>query len=226
MHGLGSYKESWLAPRTKFEEKSTQLKDDLLSRGYNLLIPDAPFHGERSYELDFLPAHLLPPEISQSTEAAEKMVELYQNSVQEIRLMVDLIQAQASGTPEQIHLVGYSLGGAVAILVNAVDDRLGSIAACVPPINRPISEVKSFNWPEGLVKKLAEVTPFSHAEQQKAPTAIFYGEEDIYYSQTEIQDFYLRAPVPEKLVKGYPTGHELPASYIQDVIEWIEQHSA
>ena len=49
LHGLGSSKDDWLKPRS--DEK---LVDSLVALGYDVIIPDAKFHGERSYEFNLV----------------------------------------------------------------------------------------------------------------------------------------------------------------------------
>ena len=54
LHGLGDDKEDWVYPSEPYLDWSrniTSIKDSLLTLGYSLIIPDAKFHGERSYEL-------------------------------------------------------------------------------------------------------------------------------------------------------------------------------
>lgn len=53
LHGLTGNKDNWVDPTTSLSEKYVKLKDLLLTRGYSVIIPDAKYHGERSYEANF-----------------------------------------------------------------------------------------------------------------------------------------------------------------------------
>tara|TARA_R110002126_G_scaffold100272_5_gene231744 strand:- start:735 stop:1130 length:396 start_codon:yes stop_codon:yes gene_type:complete len=48
LHGITGSKENWVNPTSSLSKKYVKLKDSLVSIGYNVIIPDAKYHGERS----------------------------------------------------------------------------------------------------------------------------------------------------------------------------------
>lgn len=50
LHGITGNKDNWVNPTSSLSEKYVKLKDSLLTLGYSVIIPDAKYHGERSYQ--------------------------------------------------------------------------------------------------------------------------------------------------------------------------------
>lgn len=87
LHGLGGKKDYWVNPSMpylQFTENLTAIKDSLLNLGFSLVIIDAKYHGERSYELNFRNPALLPPGFSKSQSDARLFYELYNSTIKEV----------------------------------------------------------------------------------------------------------------------------------------------
>ena len=91
MHGLSDSKEDWVYPSEPYLDwgrNLTRIKDSLITLGYSLIIPDAKFHGERSYELNFRPPESLPPVISRNQEDTKLFETLMTSTVKDIRIIM------------------------------------------------------------------------------------------------------------------------------------------
>lgn len=119
LHGLTGSKDGWIYPMTSLSEKYISLKDSLLALGYTIIIPDAKYHGERSYEADFA-----SPLTFFSSQDSQKAHNLFSTTVKDIRIIMDYIQSNSGNSSTAFNVVGYSMGGIVTILLNSVDDRL------------------------------------------------------------------------------------------------------
>ena len=221
LHGLGSSKDKWVSPRPG----RASLVDSLVSHGYNVIIPDARFHGERSYEFNFRPANTLPPGWSKSQKDARSLCEIYSSTIKDIRIIMDYFVKQHVNEKLQFDLIGSSMGGAIALIVNAVDPRVNSVVAIVPPVNRPISEIKDFGWPTEVIEAVKDISPMYYASLQKSPTTLLMGRTDFFTSEQEAKEFYDRIPLKDKNLKFYEAGHSLPPESISDVVEWIIAHN-
>ncbi|HET8864265.1 MAG TPA: alpha/beta fold hydrolase [Gracilimonas sp.] len=228
LHGLGGSKEDWIYPSMPYLQWSRDLaaiKDSLLTLGYNILIPDAKYHGERSYELNFRPAEQLPPIRSRNQEDGKIFNIMMSNNVKDIRIIMDFIERENKEKKPVFSLVGYSMGGATAILLNASDNRIVSVVACVPPLNHPEKEVANFKWPREIVRKLAKVTPKNYSRLQQSPILLLMGEQDFFYTKEEVNSFYEGVSIKEKKVKYFESGHILPEAYVNEVITWVTKYN-
>jgi len=228
LHGLGDSKNDWIHPSKPYlawSENLKAIKDSLIFLGYSLIIPDAKYHGERSYELDFRPAEGLPPLLSKNEKDSKLFETLMTSTVKDVRIIMDYLQLRFKIPDLKFGVIGYSMGGALAILLNASDDRISSIVACVPPLNHPEKEVEGFNWSEQIKKGLSNVTPSNYANLQKSPILLLMGKRDFFYTENEVSSFIEDVPTTKKELKYFDAGHILPNEYKIDAIRWITKHN-
>jgi dienelactone hydrolase len=229
LHGLSDSKSDWVYPSEPYLEWSKNLKstkDSLISLGYSLIIPDAKFHGERSYELEFRPAQDLPPLLSKNEKDSKLFEVLMTSTVKDVRIIMDYLQFRFEIPDMKFSIIGYSMGGAMAILLNASDDRISSIVACVPPLNHPEKELEGFDeWSEQIKKGLSDVTPSNYSKFQKSPILLLMGKRDFFYTENEVSYFIENVPTTEKELKYFDSGHILPNEYKIDAIRWITKHN-
>lgn len=228
LHGLGGSKNDWVYPSKPYLEWSENLKvikDSLISLGYSIIIPDAKYHGERSYELDFRPAKKLPPSLSRNEEDGKYFEILMTSTVKDVRIIMDYLQLRFELPDLKFGVIGYSMGGALAILLNASDDRISSVVACVPPLNHPEKELQEFSWSEQINKGLSDVTPINYSNFQKSPILLLMGNSDFFYTSEEVSTFIENVPITEKELKYFDSGHMLPNDYRKDAISWITKHN-
>ncbi len=228
IHGLGGNKNYWVNPSMpylQYTKNLTAIKDSLLQLGFNIVIIDAKFHGERSYELNFRDPSSLPPMRSRNQADTESFYNLYVSSIKEIRMIMDYLQQRIQDTNLEFNLIGYSMGGAFSLILNNLEDRINCIVACVPPMSRPFSEVEELNWSNVLAEKMMAISPLYCATDQKSPVAMLMGKTDFFIPEQEAKDFFDAILIDDKKLKFYDSGHELPNDYIEDVINWITQHN-
>lgn len=155
LHGLGDSKEDWVNPSEPYLDwggNISVMKDSLLSLGYNLIIPDVKYHVERSYEIGFRPAVSLPPAISQNKGDAQLFKTMITSTIKDLRIIMDYVQQRHDSADQYFGVIGYSLGGNLAILLSMFDDRVSRAVGCVAPVNLPARGLEEFNWPGKLCK--------------------------------------------------------------------------
>lgn len=219
LHGMTGSKENWVNPTSSLSKKYVTLKDSLLSIGYNVIIPDAKYHGERSYEADFAsPISFFP------TQDVEKIINLFATSVKDVRVIMDYMQSLAKEAQITFDVVGYSMGGTMAIYLNSVDNRLNRIVACVAPLGNALKTGMSLGLNEENAKKFDErYSSEIYAPIQKAPITLLMGLKDNWYIEKEVQDFYDKIEIKDKTLKFYESGHYLPEEFISDVIKSLNK---
>ncbi|RFN57790.1 alpha/beta fold hydrolase [Marixanthomonas ophiurae] len=219
LHGLTGSKENWINPTSSLSTKYVKLKDSLVSIGYNVIIPDAKYHGERSYEADFA-----SPVSFFATQNLQKIVNLYSTSVKDVRIIMDYMQSLPNEKQHTFDVVGYSMGASMAIYLNSVDDRLNRIVACVAPLGSVIKASMSLGLNEVNAKKMEErFSSEIYAPLQKAPITLLMGTKDSWYTEKEAQDFYDTIEIKAKTLKFYESGHYLPEEFISDVIKSLNK---
>ncbi|WP_370390446.1 alpha/beta hydrolase family protein [uncultured Winogradskyella sp.] len=228
LHGLGDSKEDWIYPSEPYldwSKNTTAIKDSLVSLGYNIIIPDVKFHGERSYELGFRPPEDLPPGFSKNEEDSIIFETLVTSTVKDLRIIMDYIQNSNNNSDLSFNVIGYSLGGNLAILLSIFDNRITSIVGCVPPVNLPARDLEMLDWPEKIKQAQMNITPMTHAKNQKTPTLLLMGKKDFFANESEVSGFFEKVSTEEKKLKYFDAGHILPNTYKVDAIEWITQHN-
>ena len=228
LHGLGGSKEYWVNPSLpylQYTKNLTAIKDSLLSLGFNLVIIDAKYHGERTYELNFRDPGSLPPVFSKNEADADIFYDLYISTIKEVQFIMDHLEDISRGPQPKFNLLGYSMGGAFSLILNSIDERIQSTVACVPPLSRPFSELENFNWSYEISEKMKAISPLYQSTNQKSPVAMLMGKTDPFITVEEAREFYNQIPLEDKTLKFYDSGHELPPNYINDVISWLIQHN-
>jgi dienelactone hydrolase len=217
LHGITWSKENWIKTTTNISEKAVKLKDSLLSLGYSVIIPDAKYHGERSYQGNFA-----SPLTIFSSQDSQKVYNLFSATVKDIRIIMDYIQSSLANTSTTFDVIGYSMGGMMTILLNSVDDRLNRVIVCVAPLDiQKVTKILGMN--EENAKNLEVISPKNYATIQKAPITLLMGTEDGWYVKEEAQDFFDQINIKDKTLIFYESGHYLPDEFISDAIKGISK---
>jgi predicted esterase len=228
LHGLGDTKDDWVYPSEPYldwSRNTTSIKDSLITLGYNLLIPDAKYHGERSYELNFRSPQSLPPIISKNENDCILFENLMTSTVKDLRIIMDYIENSNLKNDQSFSVIGYSMGANIAIILSVVDERISSVVACVPPINHPAKEIESFDWSEKVIQGQIDITPIKYAKLQSSPIILLMGKKDYFYTEKEVTSFFENISTKDKELKYFDSGHILPNDYKIDAIKWITRYN-
>ena len=212
LHGITGNKDNWVNPTTSLQEKYVELKDSLLTLGYSVIIPDAKYHGERSYQGNFT-----SPLTFFSSQDVQKIYNLYTSSVKDIRIIMDYLETKSSPKTQTFDIIGYSMGGQMTILLNSVDDRLNRVIVCVAPLD--FRTAVRLGMSEENTRKIDYMSPKNCAALQKSPITLLMGTKDGWYTKEEAQDFFDKITLKDKSLKFYDSGHYLPNEFIADAIK-------
>lgn len=212
LHGITGNKDNWVNPTTSLQEKYVALKDSLLTLGYSVIIPDAKYHGERSYQGNFT-----SPLTFFSSQDVQKIYNLYTTSVKDVRIIMDYLETKSRLKTPTFDIVGYSMGGQMTILLNSVDDRLNRVVVCVAPLD--FKTAMRLGMSEENTRKIDYMSPKNCAALQKSPVTLLMGTKDGWYTKEEAQDFFGKITLKDKALKFYDSGHYLPDEFVSDAIK-------
>ena len=218
LHGLTGSKEGWINSTNGLYEKYVKIKDTLLTLGYTVIIPDAKYHGERSYEANFAsPTTFFP------TQDTQKAYNLFSTTVKDLRIIMDYIQSSNPNTEISFDVIGYSMGGMMTVLLNSVEERLNRVVVCVAPMDTHKASIR-IGMNEVNARKMEFISPKNFAHLQKAPVTLLMGTKDGWYVENEARDFFNSITIEDKTLKFYESGHFLPDEFIQDAIEGVQKN--
>lgn len=219
LHGVTYSKDDWInsTSQRQYSDIYVGLKDSLLTLGYSLVIPDAKYHGERSYEANFA-----SPVTFYSSQDLQKVYNLLATTVKDIRIIMDYMQSKSNNASITFNVIGYSMGGMLTVFLNSVEDRLNRVVVCVAPLNHP-KGAQMLGMNEELAHNLDILSPKNYASLQKAPVTLLMGTDDAWYTKEEAQDFFEKMNIKDKTLIFYQSGHYLPNEFISDAIESINK---
>ena len=194
LHGFSSSKE----------RMSHSVGRALQRRGVASLALDLPFHGERDGG---------GGEIPYRNPLA--LVAVWTTAVREARAAIEWLAAQPEIDAELIAVVGYSLGGFLALMTASEDPRVRAVtlaaAGDLPDTTPYAALVRRAVDPLRAVRKL-------HGR----PLLLVNGRRDTTTRPAQAERLFAYAEEPKRL-SWYEGGHWPPASAIDEAAEWTAQ---
>jgi fermentation-respiration switch protein FrsA (DUF1100 family) len=191
LHGFSSSKE----------RMAQSVGRALLARGVASLALDLPFHGERDGDAGgTLPKNPLA------------LVGAWRNAVAESRAAVSWLASQPEIDAARIGVVGYSLGGFLALITGAEEERLRVIALAAAgdlPDKTPYAVlVRGLVDPLGAARRL-----------EGRPLLLVNGRRDMTTRAAQAERLFAAAREPKTMV-WYEGGHWPPPTAIDQAAEW------
>jgi dienelactone hydrolase len=191
LHGFSSSKE----------QMAQAMGRALLARGVASLALDLPFHGEREGADREIPKNPLA------------LVGAWKTAIAEARAAAAWLAAQPEVDAERIGVVGYSLGGFLALMTAAEDDRFGVVALAAAgdlPDRTPYAALV-----RGLVDPLRAAGRLGGR-----PLLLVNGRRDTTTRPDQAERLFAAAREP-KAIKWYDGGHWPPPAVIEGTAEWV-----
>jgi fermentation-respiration switch protein FrsA (DUF1100 family) len=193
LHGFSSSKE----------RMAQSVGRALLALGIASLALDLPFHGERDGDVSSLSRNPLA------------LVGAWRNANTESRDAITVLAAQPAVDAGRLGVVGYSLGGFLALMTAAEDERLQVVALAAAgdlPDHTPYAS---------LVRGL--VNPLRAAERLSGrPLLLVNGRRDTTTRPAQAQRLFDAAREP-KTMHWYDGGHWPPATAIDATARWVAE---
>ena len=193
LHGLSSNKE----------RMSSSAGRVLASRGIASLAIDLPLHGERRSG---------NPRDMMSNPLA--LVGAWRTAVKEVQDVVTWLEAQPFVDASRIGVLGYSLGGFLALMATADDDRLRVVALAaagdLPDATPYASMVRALVDPPRAARKL-----------RGRPLLLVNGRWDTTTRPAQAERLFAAADEPKTML-WYDGGHWPPPACINDTVDWLQ----
>lgn len=191
LHGFSSSKE----------RMAQAIGRALLAHGVASLSLDLPFHGEREGADREIPKNPLA------------LVGAWKTAVAESRAATAWLTAQPETDAARVGIVGYSLGGFLALMTAAEEDRLRVVALAAAgdlPDRTPYA---------ALVRSL--VDPLRAASQLEGrPLLLVNGRRDTTTRPAQAERLFAAAREP-KTLRWYEGGHWPPPAAIEGAAKWM-----
>lgn len=211
-HGMGGSKDRWLEPGPD-RANTTQA---LLLAGFAVLILDAPYHGERTYEIDFESIFTrIRPNLYR---------ELIIQWTIEYRLAMDYLANRPEVDRSRIGILGYSLGGVMAYNLAGVDPRIKvAVIAATAPLSQHY--IHLIGWDDIALARMLPIAPQTFAPIiQSPPFLMLNGRDDEYSTLEGIQELYELIGSPVKELVLFDSGHILPPDHLPRVVDWFSRY--
>ncbi len=187
-------------------ESTHRLAERALQSGHVVVALDARGHGDRKDPQQRLIARKLLRDMHLwgKREPYERLII---DTVKDYRVLLDWVERPSGLGAAQVRAAGYSMGAQMALLLAAVDARVRSVAAMVPPhLDAKVAVVA----PSTVVSRLANVEVW-----------LLTAEDDEHASPSESEALFVALPSTAKRHLRFPGGHVLPAAYVDQLQPWI-----
>jgi dienelactone hydrolase len=205
LHGITGSKEGWWEDDNFVS--GGNMTSALLKAGVAVLTPDAPYHGERTFENKFESSWI---------RGQKKQMNRFRNvvvqAVIECRRVIDYLETRPDIDGGRIGVVGYSLGGIETFALTALDSRIKSSVACVTPA----AHLGQAGAGPGILPR-----SFAQALRDR-PFLMLMGRDDKYCDEESAQRLYDVIPGSKKDLVLYESGHSLPVEYVSRAAKWLK----
>ncbi|HSI35081.1 MAG TPA: alpha/beta fold hydrolase [Tepidisphaeraceae bacterium] len=196
LHGLGSNKA----------QVTAQVAPALAKRGFAVLAPDLPLHGERPGEARAM--------FDKSDLRA--FVARARQAVRDTRLCIDLAESRPDlDTKAGVVLVGYSMGAIFNAIAGPADPRVK--AMCLMVGGTPAFPPLFANVPN-----LAALQPQLALPHFAGPLLMLNATQDHIITREMTQRMFDAAAQPKQL-KWYESGHLLPKQAYDEAAQWVAE---
>jgi dienelactone hydrolase len=193
LHGFSSSKE----------RMAQSMGRALLARGVGSLALDLPFHGERDGSGAPLPSNPLA------------LVGAWKTAISEARAAVSWLVGQPETNDSCVGVIGYSLGGFLALMAAAEEERLRVVALAAAgdlPDRTPYAALV-----RGLVNPLRAA-----AKLDGRPLMLVNGRRDTTTRPAQAERLYEAAKEPKTMI-WYDGGHWPPPTAIEQAADWTAE---
>lgn len=209
MHAMGRTQARWWQAELRGRptiESTHLLAERALRSGHAVIALDARSHGARKDSVRPMNARRLLTDLHVwgEREPYERMIV---DSVRDYRVLLDWVAKQPQFDARRVRAAGYSMGAQMALLLAALDARVRSVAAIVPPHVGAHTAVVS---PYEVTTGLAAVEVW-----------LLTANDDEHASPSENAALFAALPSERKRHLTYAGGHVLPPDYVDALQPWL-----
>jgi dienelactone hydrolase len=195
LHGLGNSRERW------WEEDRAALRTALLAAGVAVFAIDLRFHGERSARNEYQNPVFLTFGDSLFVRNRDMIIQ----STIDARRALDLLDSRPGLDPARKAVMGYSMGGMIALYLSALEPDLRAVvASAVPTTEQPLP-----------------LDHFNFVARARSSVLLQIGRTDWLSSPADARLLRDLIPVEDADLRFYESGHGLPPEFATDAGEWL-----
>jgi dienelactone hydrolase len=194
--GIGGGKERWFQPASW--PRGLSVVEALVAQGFAVLALDAPLHGERASEGDFV----IPD------DWVERRA-LIMQCVVEHRRALDALEGHAGLDVKRAGVVGLSIGALMTFILSAVEPRVKTAVAGLLPVARTRDAL------------MGPIAPQTFAGAITTPLLVFVGKRDALSPLDESRAVFDGLASKQKEFVVYETDHRPPPEYAEAVATWL-----
>lgn len=208
IHGWSGGKENWWEDDNYIS--GGEMRKALLENGYAVLALDAPAHGERSNEIDYLHVNTYKDSSAPDKVNLFTFTEIAVQTVKDYRRALDYLAVRPEIDMRRIGALGYSMGGMDSIYLLATEPRIKMAVTCVPPM-------RSLDY--------GPAAPVDYTWGVKGKTILMLmGEKDGFYTVPEMNATYTTyIESPHSKLIWYNQDHKLTRVYVNDALAWVKE---
>ena len=159
-------------------------------------------------------------------EQVDKKIQVIIKAVVNYRRALDYLGTRKEIDISRTGIIGYSTGGLVAVYLTAIEKRIKTAAACVPPSIANAVIFFNFN-PDLLQGKIDKIDPLRFTPGlSKKNFLMLMGNNDNLCSKKEAGDFFKAIKGKKKNLIFFDCGHILPVGYVDKAVSWFREHLA
>jgi dienelactone hydrolase len=194
--GIGGGKERWF--HAESWPRGLSVVEALVAQGFAVLALDAPLHGERASEGDFV----IPDDWLERRA-------LIMQSVVEHRRALDALEARGGLDVKRVGVVGLSIGALMAFILSAVEPRVKAAVAGLTPVARTKDPL------------MGPIAPQTFLGAITTPVLMFVGKRDALSPLDESRAVFEGLASKQKEFVSYDTDHRPPSDYAAAVATWL-----
>lgn len=201
IHAGASSKDGWWQEDSF--ERGRLLTDRLLAGKVAILSLDTQFHGERAAANDFESFRQMWFDGKKFSWIRDGIIQ----TVRDYRRALDYLATRPDIDLRRVGVVGYSLGGMMALYLTAFDSRTHATVAVVAGVDEP--------W-------LFPIAPINLASGMgRTPILLLGGRTDALATVPKMDALFSAIPGTQKRLIYFESGHRLPAAYADSAAAWL-----
>jgi uncharacterized protein len=194
LHGYSSDKE----------RLSNTIGRALALRGIASLAIDLPLHGDRDDAF-----------IAEARTNPLGLLQHWRMALAEAQAAIDFLHADRRVAAGHIAVVGYSLGGYIALLTAAGEPRVRAVVLAAS------GDLPTGSW-STLLRTIADPTAAVKALAGR-PLLMLHGRSDRTIPPAQAERLFKAASEPKE-IRWYDSGHVLPPAAADDAAEWLSRN--
>jgi pimeloyl-ACP methyl ester carboxylesterase len=203
LHPMGIDQQFWWSEKSPLAAQKMTAR--LRQQGYTVISLDARQHGQRSRQ-GFGPRELIKRAHSDQPRI---YIDTIIGSVRDYRIVLNWAKNEFS--PEQVLVMGYSMGAQMSLLLASFEPSVNTVVAMVPPyVESPISPVAPRIHVQGITT---------------AKVLWLAATNDPHSVRSQTEETFEQIASADKTLTWFESGHRLPPEFLHTTLSFLDSLS-